>query len=1049
MFKRIVSAVLIAAVFVSLAACSGSDTVTDTDPPTGSETAAQPSDETTGIQDTGTVTDEVTEPVTEPETEGPIIDEDPVFYERPVKERTDVENADFSGADWNSTIVSAAGLANGVQGKYTDGARTAFTISNQKMSLTYHVLQNDVMQVTSLANSKGVPYFKNSMDAYVRLESGEYYRASLSLFSGRVNSQRLGYYYYDFHFRDQGFTSEATKVPYDGSEATVDLIAEYSGKFIGSDIKGLKTADGKTTFTVSSPSDPMIRLEGLQIPSGEFDAVQIKIKSNICDILGLFLCVDGEKVYSPDRQLVHRFDAGEERTIVIPCTLMNDLHGTITGLKLYFSETEKGDEIEITDFRFIKRGGQKMPLLFEHSYHTYPDKVHEQIRVVASSAYTGGGWLGSTIEIPADTVRKFVMKNADGEVSGFVEGFDFGTLEYVGFDVKGAGVFGLIMPKTPNGTVNVELIDGNYVITREIKLSARMTANASSQFFHRIYTSDSHQFNDLRKEAYIERNPLSDIQVTYKDNGGRLSAYDQVRGCYRLSVNGSDFSESYYKTPDYQPKVEFVVTGDGAVDRTIYINVFTSSGALECAALLDQNNAVLPVPMQVSKNFTGEREESRYDPNDNLFAGESYMPVTVKADECKKMTVVHLYQNWGDYPLKQLSSVSFIQPYYHLSIGVSETNCIAPYFVFGKDGWTLPDFRANSAPLWTSQPQHTSIGRLLISQFRTVSKSPLYMSESQSAKIDSAGPVYADMTMDYLSDNGSILATYRHVELPQTDENRTYYELRIKVLKDITIEDFKNNFSIFRFDSRYGNAMYAKISYINENNETITEDVDMKRRRARIVGFGSDSPYVAVYKPNYNVPGSENTGAANFAYIIKNTDITVEGEKYAKGLAFRESCYTNQTHLDLTLDLDTVTLKAGDHIYVDFILLPWGETKSADDGNVRNVRQDSCISPYKITAATGTVIEDSYVPMIRAENGVAEFTFSGGANHGVVRIYGFESYTKPDIKVKIDGEWTEYDVAGPAGYDGYQAYYDEDGTYSFSFIVDMDKADSYEFRVTQ
>ena len=279
MLKRIVSAALAAVMLVSFAACSGEDTVTSEVTAAEPDTTAQTPEETTVAPDTDTVTDEVTEPVTEPETEGPIIDEDPVFYERPAKERTDVETADFSGADWDGTIAAAGSLKNGVQGKYTDGARSAFTIYNQKMSLTYHVLQNDVMQVTSLTNSKGVPYFTNSMDTYVRLDDGEYYRASLSLFSGRMNSQRLGYYYYDFHFRDQSFTSEATKVPYDGSEATVDLIADYSGKFIGSDIKGLKTADGKTTFTVSSPSEPMIRLEGLQIPSEEFDAVQIKIKS--------------------------------------------------------------------------------------------------------------------------------------------------------------------------------------------------------------------------------------------------------------------------------------------------------------------------------------------------------------------------------------------------------------------------------------------------------------------------------------------------------------------------------------------------------------------------------------------------------------------------------------------------------------------------------------------------------------------------------------------------------------------------------------------------
>ena len=130
-------------------------------------------------------------------------------------------------------------------------------------------------------------------------------------------------------------------------------------------------------------------------------------------------------------------------------------------------------------------------------------------------------------------------------------------------------------------------------------------------------------------------------------------------------------------------------------------------------------------------------------------------------------------------------------------------------------------------------------------------------------------------------------------------------------------------------------------------------------------------------------------------------------------------------------------------------LCAWGETKSKDDSNVVNVRADSCINPYRIDAVKGTVIEDTYVPMIRAENGEAEFTFSGGADNGVVRVYGFGSYELPKIKIKEDGEWKPFELAGPNGYDGYQVYRDSDGTYSFAFILDMDERQSYELSITQ
>ncbi|MBO4423871.1 MAG: hypothetical protein J5879_10545, partial [Clostridia bacterium] len=695
------------------------------------------------------------------------------------------------------------------------------------------------------------------------------------------------------------------------------------------------------------------------------------------------------------------------------------------------------------------RGGQYLPLLLERSYHTYPDKMHEQLRVVSTGSYKDGGYFGTKIEIPASNVRKMVMYDGNEEYNGIPEGFDFSSLEYIGFDIKGAGVFGLIMPAALNGTIKVELKDSKYIITREVKIGDQLNATESCQIYHRLYTTDSHQFNDLRKQAYIERNPLTDIQLVSNASGSKVFGYNKIRGCYDVFTTGAGFVDAYRNTPDKQIKVNVVVTGDGVVDRTVYFNIYTVSGALECSAVLDQELSLLPIPVQVSKNFGGEYEEKNYDPNDNSFGGEAYFPVTVAADESRRMTVLHLYQNWGNYPLKQLSSISFIQPYYHLSIGVTETNCIAPYFVFGKDGWTLPDFRSNSAPMWNSQPQHTSTGRLFFLEYKKESSGNVYLSESQSADIASAGPVYADVSMDYLSDDGSIEVTYRHVELPQTDENRTMYEIRMKVLKDLSISSFSKNFSIFKFDGRYAGAIYKKIGYLDENNECVTEDVNTKRKISRIVKLGTECPYVSVFEPVFTVPGSEVTNAVNFALIIKDQDITIGGQKYTGNLAFRENCVSNQTHIELTLDLDDVTLRAGDEINIDMVLLPWGETASKNDDNVRNVREDTCLDPYKLDAKVGTVMKDTYVPMVRAENNVAEFTLSGVRSNAVVRVYGFSGYEPPEFLVFEDGKWEDLELEGENGYDGYQVYYDEDGTYSFAFVLDMDEQQSYELRVKQ
>ncbi len=246
------------------------------------------------------------------------------------------------------------------------------------------------------------------------------------------------------------------------------------------------------------------------------------------------------------------------------------------------------------------------------------------------------------------------------------------------------------------------------------------------------------------------------------------------------------------------------------------------------------------------------------------------------------MSTVNLYQNWGDFPLKQISSIQFIAPYYHLSTGSTETNCIAPYYVFGKDHWMLPDFRAMSAPLWEGQPQHASVGRLYFLRY-TPADGHTVGSESVYNIIDAYGPTYSDIGMNYISDDGKISVDYRHLEFQQWDENRTYYTI------ELTVND--------------------------------TEDM---------------------------------TSYVNFSLIIKAAEVTLGGRTVESRWILRESGDGNLNRMDLSMDLGHVTLQKGDRFVIHMILLPWGDPSAENDDNVRAVREDSCLSPYDVTAAVGT-----------------------------------------------------------------------------------------------
>ncbi|MBP5730701.1 MAG: hypothetical protein J6X19_05805, partial [Clostridia bacterium] len=277
------------------------------------------------------------------------------------------------------------------------------------------------------------------------------------------------------------------------------------------------------------------------------------------------------------------------------------------------------------------------------------------------------------------------------------------TDTYAAFDIKDAGVFGIILPAiADNGELKVELTGGNYVITRGLDIPRRVRPGEELLFGHRLYTSAEPGFDDFQKEVYIERHPLSDVSVENAADRAKFEGYDALAGCYTFSVDATEFYDAHYYLPDKHFRINAVVRGDGKADRAIYIkteeNLATRRGRLECAAILDENGRLLPLPLEVGKNFDGENEEPLYFPEKGTGAaayGEVYVPITVGKDECKRFSMLHLYQNWGNFPLKQLSFIAFHIPYYHLSVGVTETNCITPYFVYGKDGWMLPDFRAN------------------------------------------------------------------------------------------------------------------------------------------------------------------------------------------------------------------------------------------------------------------------------------------------------------------------------------------------------------------
>jgi hypothetical protein len=93
-------------------------------------------------------------------------------------------------------------------------------------------------------------------------------------------------------------------------------------------------------------------------------------------------------------------------------------------------------------------------------------------------------------------------------------------------------------------------------------------------------------------------------------------------------------------------------------------------------------------------------------------------------------------------------------------------------------------------------------------------------------------------------------------------------------------------------------------------------------------------------------------------------------------------------------------------------------------------------------------VEDEYIPQVLAADNTAEFKLSGGRNRIVVKIDGMRSLNGIFVQEFTDGEWGDYSFQKNE-YDGYQIIYNEDGTYSYAFVVEMDETGKERmFKVT-
>ena len=958
-------------------------------------------------------------------------------------------------------IEYADRLANSVQSYRPDVAREYYIMQNSQMETKYALAFAEKQQVLYVKNKAGKSYVENTMDVYLKLENGKTFYASNSMIGASANMFRMGYYYNENRIYNQMFMEDAATLA--SQELEIHRIGETHR------VKVLEKNRDLVVFQITDANDPWFTLGKVSFNADDYKYLRITMKANagIGSNPQVFVCAGSAAGFSSAQSMDFSITAdGQFHTYTIPLYTLNDYTGKVRGIRLDINGNA-GSTFEISKIEVISMGEDAPEMVgLNRSFLTYADKMHHVVQVATTENYEGVAEIGMITDIPVNTVAKLIIKDKNG-LKESLEGVDWSSVEYVGFDIKGAGIFGYILPyDNKGGKLTVTLDGDNYRITQAktpvggLLLPSPVGTKNGNDFYMgvRVYTDSSHDFKEFLHEAECERHPLTSENFTIDTSvfgGAKFLGYDALYGYYKFSIpNAGGFNPPFHTYPNRQYGVNFTVKGDD-MDRKIYVNAYTNDGGLECSALLDGRDMLLPVPLEVAKNFRGDGENNLYMLDDAAY-GEVFLPLLVDADSESEYTVLHLYQNWGHAPLKQISSIQYFSPYYHLSTGVTETNCVVPY---GSSGLSLPDFRGMSAPFWASQPQHNSAGSHSLVFYKDADGVDI-SNQLEKVHIDSYGPTYADMSVDFATDDQKIKFTYQHVEMPQTDENRTFFELTLNVMEDLTVNDFKNDFTFYRVRPNDPTGEYTQLGYLDASNKSQVVAANRDTAVTKEYVLGDECPYFSFFNME-NYTASFNTGYSNVAMLIYDTEFIIGGKETDADLMILNP----NKAIRLTLNLGKVDLKKGDLLKITGILLPWGSqesvydsTETAPDQNVRNVRNDSLLNPMTAKVIeNGQLVDSTFVPKVKTTNGKdVTFSVKGGQNNITTRVYGFDMLTVPTIYEMVGGEWQEYKVASintPDGvgygyhHDGYQVHYDGDGTFSYSFVIPMDGGKERTFKV--
>jgi hypothetical protein len=532
-------------------------------------------------------------------------------------------------------------------------------------------------------------------------------------------------------------------------------------------------------------------------------------------------------------------------------------------------------------------------------------------------------------------------------------------------------------------------------------------------------------------QLFGETLPLPAASLETRDAKSPLR-YDARRGCYVVGTEtSSSFQRHFYDHPNRYERATFTITND-ATPRKIYVchESVIGGGIVEGGVLLDQDGHPLPVVVQVSKNFAGEKEEKFYNPKDTPFS-ETYFPLYLDSHEKVTLTSLHLYQNWGRHMTKHWSSLGAWMDYFHSSTGVTETTCYVPFKFAGIGGVAIADFRAMSQEtFWSGQPQHDNLaGHSFLSYY---DGEAWQHAKYEKTTYRSTGPNWYDIQLQYTSSDGSIRLIVDIWETPQADELRSFFHARYEVLKPLTVDQAQKNFRFLSVTSSIQRLRFRRFAASGHEDQ----EIDFSNGPFPIHGLNlpSEDAFLAEFGDHERKRGSN-------AIVIRRfrgpRDIGPAASLQVGSYLQRfKGDRPEDTRLLLVPNVDRLELQAGDRFEIDGFWLPYGPLDDAATPRREAARYGHDL-PRVTDCAKGIV--ESHLPIrIRAAGNQAEFTIQGGKDLLPVLVTGLTEWRNPRIWKQEQDQWRLLTHARNTSLDGYQVFCEPGGTFGAVFLVASD-----------